>query len=305
MKDELTQQMLGLKQGDHLCLLYDEYPAELMAALVSYIQQGLEAGEQCIYIADDQTPEEVGAALEAGSIDVRAESGRKALRLWTRKEWRQPGELDPGQKAIQVRRLIDEALRSGFKGIRFAVEMTWTLEPDIDVEKLKRWEATLNRLFGPGVPGRIVCQYNCRRLSPSVVQAGLSTHPLAAFESQLFTNLFYEAPMVLEAKTQREKLNWMMGRLKQAKAAERAREEAIRKEATLAAMEVSKSKIEGILKNTITDIIERKRAEEEIGKLNSELVQRFLESAALLKDVSQESRKEIAELKRAEVSHPV
>lgn len=75
-------------------------------------------------------------------VDVESEINRGALKLWTRKEWRQPGRLDSQKKSGQVQRLIDDALKGGVSGIRFAVEMTWTLSPDIDAERLKHWEAT-------------------------------------------------------------------------------------------------------------------------------------------------------------------
>jgi PAS domain S-box-containing protein len=253
MESELAQQILGLKQGDHACLVYNEDPAEQMVALVPYIKEGLEEGEQCIYIADDQTVEDVARALGAGGINVQRESERGALRLWTRREWRQPGELDSGKKSLQVRQFIDEALKAGFKGVRFAVEMTWILEPDISVDKLKHWEATINTLFVPGVPGRIVCQYSRHRLSTSAIQAGLSTHPIAILDD-LCANLFYEAPLILEAKSETERLDRMISQLKKARAAEKEREKAIwEAQALLAA--IVESSDDAIISKTLDGII--------------------------------------------------
>ena len=190
----LTEQILGLQEGDHLCLIYDKDPAEQMPALVPFIRQGLENGEQCIYIADDQTVDQVARAIESGGIEVGQESKRDALLLWTRAEWRQPGNLDSEKKAAQVGQFIDAAFAAGFRGIRCAVEMTWTLGPDISAERLKHWEATINKIFVPGFPGRIICQYSRRRLSSAVVETSLSTHPLAIVGQTVYPNLFYEAP---------------------------------------------------------------------------------------------------------------
>jgi PAS domain S-box-containing protein len=254
MKNELAQQILGLKRGDHACLIYDEDPAEQMPALVPYIKQGLEEGEQCIYIADDQTIEDVARALAAGGINVRMECERGALRLWTRSEWRQPGELDSGKKSLQVRQFIDEALKLGFKGVRFAVEMTWTLGPDISVEKLKHWEATINTLFGPGVPGRIVCQYSRRRLSAWAIQAGLSTHPIAILDD-LCANFFYEAPVILEGQSETERLDWMISQLKQARRAEKEREIVIRQEAQALLAAIVESSDDAIISKSLDGII--------------------------------------------------
>jgi PAS domain S-box-containing protein len=253
MKNELTEQILDLKQGDHACLLYNKDPAEQVRALVPYIKQGLEEGEQCIYVADDQTVEDVARILESAGIDVRRESERGALRLWTRSEWRQPGELDSVKKSLQVRGFIDEALKAGFKGVRFAVEMTWILGPDISVDKLKHWEATINTLFVPGVPGRIVCQYSRDRLSASAIQAGLSTHPIAILDD-LCANFFYEAPAILENKSETEKLDWMISQLKKARLAEEQREET-RQEAQALLAAIVESSDDAIISKTLDGII--------------------------------------------------
>src|ERR1051325_1320998 len=128
---ELRQEILGLQPGDHLCLFYERDPAEQMPALVPFIQEGLKRNEQFIYIADDQSVESLTATLEKSGVNVREESARGRLKLWTRKEWRQPGPLASDRKAAQVRQFIQQAMADGFRGIRFAVEMTWTLGPDI------------------------------------------------------------------------------------------------------------------------------------------------------------------------------
>jgi hypothetical protein len=138
-----------LKPGDHVCLMYDKDPAEQFSALVPFIQDGLGRNERFIYIADDQTVEQLAQGLRARGILVDQEVERGALKLWTRSEWRQPGELNSEQKAQQVRKLCDAALEEGYAGVRFAVEMTWTLGPDIQPEALAHWEATINTIFVP------------------------------------------------------------------------------------------------------------------------------------------------------------
>jgi len=128
---ELAEQMLDLQPGDHLCLFYDKDPAEQMPALLPFIQQALGRKERFIYIADDQTADELAGRLERGGINVGRETDRGALKLWTRGEWRQPGRLSSEKKTGQVKQFISEASESGYQGVRFAVEMTWTLGPDI------------------------------------------------------------------------------------------------------------------------------------------------------------------------------
>ena len=123
-ESELAEHLNRLPSGQHLCLFYEKDPAEQLPALVPFIKKGLAENEQIIYIADDQTVDELAFCLEQKTIDVAEETQRGSLRLWTRSEWRQPGELDSRKKAVQVRSLIQEASAAGFSGIRFGIEMT-------------------------------------------------------------------------------------------------------------------------------------------------------------------------------------
>src|SRR5258706_6005436 len=95
---ELSRRTLSLRHGDHLCLFYEQDPAEQMPALIPFIQEGLAGGEQFIYVADDQTVDELAGRLERGGIDVAKESERGALRLLTPREWRQAGAPSAGSK---------------------------------------------------------------------------------------------------------------------------------------------------------------------------------------------------------------
>src|SRR5262245_43626194 len=224
---ELSRQILNLKQGDHLCLFYDWDPAEQLSAMLPFIQDGLSRDEQFIYIADDQTVEELSGRLDKGGINVAEETDRGRLKLLTRQQWRQPGELNSEKKYLQVQQFINEAMGAGFRGVRFAAEMTWTLGPDIATQQLEHWEATINTIFVPDFPGQIVCQYNRSRLAPDVMLAALHTHPLAILGEEVCPNLFYQAPLILNGKGNGDghssgngvgisvtKVEWMIGQLK-------------------------------------------------------------------------------------------
>src|SRR6266850_2690739 len=118
MNSELAQQISDIEPGGHLCLFYDHDPAEQLPALIPFIQEGLANGEQFIYIADDHKSDELAERLQQSGIDVTEASSRGALKLWTRREWRLPGELSPAKKLEHVRQLIRDAVAAGFKGIR-------------------------------------------------------------------------------------------------------------------------------------------------------------------------------------------
>lgn len=209
----LERQVLDLEQGSHLCLIYERDPLEQMPALIPFIKQALEGNEQFIYIADDIPVEHLSLILKINGIDVEAQGSRGALKLWTRTEWRQPGELDPRKKSVQIHGFIDHALRAGFNGVRFAVEMTWTLGPDISAEKLEHWEATINTIFTPGFPGRIICQYSRHKLPASVINQAFRTHPHVIIDNSLCPNSFYEAPIIVDDRS-RAPTEWMISQVK-------------------------------------------------------------------------------------------
>ncbi|HKA31745.1 MAG TPA: response regulator, partial [Candidatus Binatia bacterium] len=149
-------------------------------------------------------------------------------------------------KVRQVLQFINAAAKSGFKASRFAVEMTWILGPDIDTRLLEAWEARLNTIFVPGFPGKIVCQFNRGGLSPDAIFAALRTHPLAILGGEVYSNLFYEAPLILcgSHKSSRARVDWMISQIKHAHAIEKEREELIRGRAALARAERNRADLE-------------------------------------------------------------
>lgn len=274
---ELTQQILNLQQGDHLCLFYEKDPAEQMPALIPFIQEGLARDEQFIYVADDQTVDELTERLEKSGVNVRKEVRGGRLKLWTRKEWRQSGALNSKKKLRQVKGFIDDALAAGFKGIRFAVEMTWTLGPDIPATQLEHWKATMNTIFVPGSPGRIICQYNRSRLSPDVLLVALHTHPLVISGDHVYPNCFYQAPLILagnkiensNGKSSIDKFDWMISQLERTRV--RWREEA--------------SKELAARKRAEKELLE---AKERLANSNEELERRVQERTASLREAVQQ-----------------
>src|ERR1051326_6075236 len=90
MGSELVERALNLLPGDHLCLFYEKDPAEQMPALIPFIREALGREEQFIYVADDQTIDELARRLEAGGVDIHRARARGALKLYTRADLRQP-----------------------------------------------------------------------------------------------------------------------------------------------------------------------------------------------------------------------
>jgi signal transduction histidine kinase/CheY-like chemotaxis protein len=226
---DLERRIVRLRQGDHLCLIYDR-AAERMAALVPFLKRGLAAGERCLYLADDTTTDLAEEALLSEGIDVDRERERGALVLLTRRDgFLRDGRFDPGAMTDLLRQAEQEALDDGFAGLRVASEMSWCLGHAPGSERFLEYEALLNR-FLDGSRSIGLCQYDRSRFTPRVVYDILHTHPFAVLGEDVCPNVFYEPPeMVLGPTTVDERVDWMIAQLRQARANERKLEDLSRR----------------------------------------------------------------------------
>lgn len=184
--------------------------------------------------------------------------------------------------------------------------MTWALGPDISRERIRDWEATINQIFTPGLPARMICQYSRSRLTPDVVESSLSTHPLAIIGNDVYPNHFYETPPILDGKTKRGKLDWMISQLEIMRRQERDRHS----EQT--------SKLQHIFQ--LNDQVNRAEDLEEIYKTSLDIILRAAKadrSAILLMDdnqvmrfkkwrgLSEKYRRAVEDIRPGRPTHPI
>jgi PAS domain S-box-containing protein len=201
LTSDLKQQVSKLKQGDHICLIY-ETTGEQLAADVTFITDGLARGERCVFIADDRTNEEVVQALVAAGMDVVQERQRGALRLLTWQDnYLRGGEFAPQAMIDFIRQAEAEALADGFSGLRVTGEMTWALEPVSGCDRLVEYEALLNQLL-TNSKSVVLCQYNHSRFEVPCIHDVFRTHPLVMLGNQLCSNPYYESPEMVLSKDQ-------------------------------------------------------------------------------------------------------
>src|SRR4030095_15968562 len=74
-----------LGRHDHLCSIY-ESQQERFAVASSFIRIGLDRGEKCVYIADDDRVDDVRQAMQSEGIDVERAIASKALVLTTKEQ---------------------------------------------------------------------------------------------------------------------------------------------------------------------------------------------------------------------------
>lgn len=231
MATDLERQLTGLKQGDHICPIY-ENAAEQMAVAIPFLKEGLVRGERCLYIADDHSAEQASQALEAAAVDVAHEQARGALSFLTKRETylKSGDEFDPQAMIDFLRQAEGQAIADGYSGLRVLGEMTWALGPQITGHRLIEYEALLNR-FLENSRTLVLCQYHRPRFDPAVIHDILRTHPATILGVHVCPNPYYEPPELLlsshpetSAEFKAKRVGWWIAQLARARAHEQERE---------------------------------------------------------------------------------
>ncbi|MBM2832962.1 MAG: hypothetical protein HW406_123 [Candidatus Brocadiaceae bacterium] len=189
---DLTKAIGRLRSHDHLCMIY-ETRQEQFAAVLPFIKFGLERGEKCIYIADDNTVEVVIDGLMAEGIDVQAEILSGKLTIASKQT------VFLTQKSLTSDRMIDflkhtmlEAKVAGFTSLRVTCEMTWMPGDSPGTERLVEYDEQNYLLLKSNAI--TLCQYNRNRFLPEVIKKVISTHPLIIYGGFVCRNFYYVPP---------------------------------------------------------------------------------------------------------------
>lgn len=190
---DLVGAMGRLGVHDHLCLIY-ETQEEQFSAVMPFMRMGLERGERCIYVVDDNTAATVLGGMEAAGVDVESaiESGRLAV-VSSRDSYLKQGYFDPDWMIDFLEKATGDAISDGFSALRVAGEMTWMLGGALGSERLVEYEARLNCFF-PRHRSLAMCQYNRRRFPAAILRDVISTHPLVVCGGMVCSNFYYIPP---------------------------------------------------------------------------------------------------------------
>lgn len=193
MSNKKTQITLdNIKQGDHLCSIYQNKEQQF-GLIIPFFEKGLNNNEKCIYIADDNSTDEVVAEFEKAGVAINKfiKSGKFVL-LTKRETYLKNGYFDP-EKMIQLLKNTEkDALNEGYSGVRGSGEMTWQIG-STGSNKLIEYEAKLND-FIPKSKLAVICQYNENRFAPEILTGVIHTHPLIILYGKLCKNLYFYSP---------------------------------------------------------------------------------------------------------------
>ncbi len=179
---------------NHWCVIHDTN-VEQLVVVVPIVQDSLERGARCLYIADEHQVAGVESALQAGGVDAAGALASGALRIATKEEtYQRFGAFDPKDMIAFLETALAEALADGFNGLCVTAEMTWSLASDVGNERLIEYESKLNSFLAAHTDVVAIHQYNRKRFAPETIRNVIRTHPVIGFGGEMSQNPYYVPP---------------------------------------------------------------------------------------------------------------
>lgn len=145
-KSEVLGFVRQMKPRDHVIMFYSK-PEDKREVLFTYLKAGLEQGEAAAYIAGQESPDRIRQAMKGFGIDVDTLQKSGALSVIDYRDWYiVEGKVFAPEIMERWKRLLDESLRRGFKGLRVTGEMACFFENRM-VNELVAYEGALHRVL--------------------------------------------------------------------------------------------------------------------------------------------------------------
>jgi signal transduction histidine kinase len=185
----LTRALERLGPHGHLCSIADSQE-EYVSVAVSFIRFGLERGDNCVYIADDDTKESTRQAMAAGGIDVEGAVAAGAL-VWTTREqvYLKHGSFNPGWMSTFWEETIRQAIDGGFPAVRAAAETGWVLTTP-GHERWAEYESRLTQTISD-YNCVVLCQYHRHRFPAGFILDAIRTHPIVVHRGMVCRNMYH------------------------------------------------------------------------------------------------------------------
>jgi hypothetical protein len=202
---------VGLRRSGHVCLPF-ETETEKQEALLSFIHEGLTSGARCIVTGTPEEFAQLNTSLEELGLCSKRAGARGALVYRTTEEaYLTDGMFDPAMLITRTEEQIDDALKSGFTGLRRTGELH--APPTEEMwRKIIWYEAQINEHFSRQ-PFSALCRYSRAAVSPERTCDLLRTHPVAIVRGEACENPFYERPELALSDDGQARLNWQLRQL--------------------------------------------------------------------------------------------
>lgn len=190
MTQESTHRFGHQPDHEHYTLLY-ESQEDQFASIIPFLKEGLERGEQCLYLAHENSPDEIAADLREQGVDVEdaMDSGQLSVRH-AHEIYLSDGTFDPDRMVDRLERKASEATDAGYDRFRIAAETSWVLDYDVDLDLLERYERQIDAVI-EAEPLVGLCQYSRSRFSTERLCRVLRVHPQVMQNATLGLNCYY------------------------------------------------------------------------------------------------------------------
>ena len=179
-----------IKPGEHLCSFYENKEEQFQIAF-PFILEGLAKNEKCLYIAYDNSVDEIKAGLLLHGIDVGECLKTSQLDIMTANEsYLKHGRFILDDMILQIDSFVYRAINEGYTGVRVTGEVTWLIRELSFLEEFLEYEKNLNEVFRDK-PVKLLCQYNAKKLFGNVILGALRTHPRVLIGLGLYENVYY------------------------------------------------------------------------------------------------------------------
>jgi len=180
--ERLPKQINIPRKGDHIVLFYSSGD-ELLNALTAFIKDGLEHGERVIYISGPAGREQLLEKLKFIKIEQYIKKGSfKFL----------DPELDIRKFLKNTRLHIDEALSSGYTGLRIAVDV-YPVYKDMTPTGILKFEARLDEFYSKS-SCIALCLFDTRKFTPELLLSIFVSHPVVMVGTEIYENISYPPP---------------------------------------------------------------------------------------------------------------
>ena len=156
-KDEILKFVREMKPREHVVMFHSGFE-DKHRVLFTYLKAGLDQGEVAAYVASEETPDEVRQAMRRFGIDADRLEGSEALRVMNYTDcYTVGGKLSVAETLDRWKRLHDEAVAKGFRGLRATGETACFFRERM-VRKLVEYEQALHRVLE--LPMAAICAYD-------------------------------------------------------------------------------------------------------------------------------------------------
>jgi sugar-specific transcriptional regulator TrmB len=175
-----------LRPTNHLIFVYDS-PEAKYNVLFNYLKAGFDKGEAGLYVASDETPSQIRAAMKQFGIPVEEHEKTGALHIFGHEDiYIIDGKFNTTTTINTWNKLYNEALKKGFKGLRVTGEVACFFKHNL-IRELVEYEKTLHRVLD--IPMIAICAYNASQINKSKEPANLYGELARAHGTVLFTGL--------------------------------------------------------------------------------------------------------------------